>query len=210
MSQPIRSCRRSAWRSQTSMQRSDKTEAPSVTVPEALADLLLNPKQRLLRLWNWKAALLSACVRGTVFFCVNIGAAIGAMCLEAAFYATVAGFFGAMIQAFRRARPVWAAAMTVMLFMPAVDHTIEYALHYANGTKKLTASIAASVSLSMLSSVFNLFAMRRGVLIVGDERASLIDDLRRLPRVIFDFFMTIPRALWRSIIRHRDTETPRG
>ena len=56
------------------MQRSDKTEAPSVTVPEALADLLLNPKQRLLRLWNWKAALLSACVRGTVFFCVNIGA----------------------------------------------------------------------------------------------------------------------------------------
>src|SRR6266545_4148845 len=74
MSQPIRSCRRSAWRSQTSMQRSDKTEAPSVTVPEALADLLLNPKQRLLRLWNWKAALLSACVRGTVFFCVNIGA----------------------------------------------------------------------------------------------------------------------------------------
>ena len=130
------------------MQRSDKTEAPSVTVPEALADLLLNPKQRLLRLWNWKAALLSACVRGTAFFCVNIGAgigaAIGAMCLEAAFYATVAGFFGAMIQAFRRVRPVWVAAMTVMLIMPAVDHTIEYALHYANGTKKLAASVAAS------------------------------------------------------------------
>ena len=196
------------------MQQSDKTEAPSVTVPEALADLLLNPKQRLLRLWNWKAALLSACVRGTVFFCVNIGAglgaAIGAMCLEAALYATVAGFFGATIQAFRRARPVWAAAMTLMLFMPAVDHTLEYALHYANGTKKLAASIAASVSLSMLSSVFNLFAMRRGILIVGDERASLIDDLRRLPRVIFDFVMTIPRALRRIRICHRDTKTKRN
>jgi hypothetical protein len=97
----------------------------------------------------------------------------------------------------------------VILFMPAVDHTIEYALHYANGTKKLAASIAASVSLSMLSSVFNLFAMRRGVLIVGDERASLIDDLRRLPRVIFDFVMTIPRTLRRIRICHRDTETQR-
>src|SRR5215831_4027475 len=148
--QPILSCRRSAWRSQTSMLRSDKTEAPSMTVPEALADLLLNPKRRLLRLWNWKAALLSACVRGAVFFCANIsaglGAAIGAMCLEAALYATVAGFFGAMIQAFRRARPVWAAAITVMVLLPVVDHTLEYTLHYANGTKKLAASMAASVS----------------------------------------------------------------
>ena len=183
------------------MRRSDDTTLQPVSVAEALADLLLNPWRRLLLRWNWKTALLSACVRGTIFFIANLGAgmgaAIGAMCLEAAFYAVIAGFFGAMIQAFRRARPVWAAAMTVMLFMPAVDHTIEYALHYANGTKKLAASIAASVSLSMLSSVFNLFAMRRGVLIVGDERASLIDDLRRLPRVVFDFVMTIPRALWR-------------
>jgi hypothetical protein len=183
------------------MRQSDNITLPPVSVVEALADLLLNPKQRLLRRWNWKAALLSACVRGAIFFCVNIeaglSAAIGAMCLEAAFYATVAGFFGAMIQAFRRARPVWVAAMTVMLLMPAVDHTLEYALHYANGTKKLAASIAASVSLSMLSAAFNLFAMRRGVLIVGDERASLIDDLRRMPRVVFDFVMAIPRALWR-------------
>src|SRR5262245_3233927 len=183
------------------MQRSDKTTLPSVSVSAALTDLLLNPKQQLLRRWNWKAALLSACVRGTVFFCVNIGAglgaAIGAMCLEAALYATVAGFFGATIQAFRRARPVWAAAMTVMVLLPAVDHTIEYALHSANGTKRLAASMAASVSLSMLSAVFNLFAMRRGVLIVGEERASLIDDLRRMPRVVFDFVMAAPRALWR-------------
>jgi len=183
------------------MQRSDKTTLPPVSVPEALADLLLNPGQRLLRRWNWKTALLSACLRGTIFFCANIGAglgaAIGAMGVEAALFATLAGFYGALAEAFRRAQPVWAATITVMVLMPAINHTLEYILHYASGTKRLSAGVAASISLSIFSAVFNLFAMRRGVLIVGEERASLIDDLRRMPRVVLDFVMAVPRALWR-------------
>ncbi len=187
------------------MRRSDRTTSPLVSVPEALADLLLNPWRRLLLRWNWKTALLSACVRGTIFFVANLGAglgaAIGAMSIEAALFATLAGFYGAMAQAFRCAQPAWAATMTVMALVPAVNHTLEYLLHYASGAKRIAAGVAASISLSILSAVFNLFAMRRGVLIVGDERASLIDDLRRMPRVVFDFVLVIPRALWRIGIR---------
>jgi hypothetical protein len=186
--------------------------AQSVTVPATLAGLLINPG-RLLLSWNWKTALLSACVRGTIFFVSNLGAGLGeaiaAMAVEAALFATLAGFYGALAQSFRHARPAWAATMTVMILMPAVNHTLEYALHNANDTEKIAAGVAASISLSILSAMFNLFAMRRGVLIVGDERASLIDDLRRMPRVVFDFVMAIPRALWRTIFRHRDTETQR-
>jgi hypothetical protein len=96
-----------------------------------------------------------------------------------------------------------------MILAPAVNHTLEYLLHYANGTKRIAAGVAASISLSILSAMFNLFAMRRGVLIVGDERASLIDDLRRMPRLVFDFVMTIPQALWRIMHCHRDTEAQR-
>jgi hypothetical protein len=186
--------------------------AQSVTVPAALAGLLINPG-RLLLSWNWKTALLSACVRGTIFFVSNLGAGLGeaiaAMAVEAALFATLAGFYGALAQSFRHARPAWAATMTVMILMPAVNHTLEYALHNASDTEKIAAGVAASISLSILSAMFNLFAMRRGVLIVGDERASLIDDLRRMPRVVFDFVMAIPRALWRTIFRHRDTKTQR-
>ncbi len=198
-----------------SLGRSDETTLrPAPESPlAALAGLILDPKERLLRRWNWKAAILSALVRGTIFFCANIGAgfaaAVSAMCLEAALYATVAGFFGAIVQAFRKTRPVWAAAMILMVLLPVVDHALEYVLHYANGTKKLAAGMAASISLSTLSAAFNLFAMRRGALIVGEESAPLIDDLRRAPRVVFDFFMAIPRALWRIRLRHRDTEAQR-
>jgi hypothetical protein len=177
-------------------------------VPAALADLFLNPGRLLLH-WNWKTALLSACVRGTIFFVSNLGAGLGAavaaMSVEAALFAALAGFYGALAQTFRRAQPAWAATMTVMILMPAVNHTLEYALHNANGTEKIKAGVATSISLSVLSAMFNLFAMRRGVLIVGDERASLIDDLRRMPRVIFDFVMAIPRALLIIRFRHRDT-----
>ncbi len=183
------------------MLQSDKIEAPVMSVPQTLADLLLNPRRRLLLCWNWKTALLSACVRGSLFFVANAGAGIGeavsAMGVEAALFATLSGFYGALAQAFRLAQPAWAATMTIMGLMPAINHSLEYALHYASGTERLGAGVAASVSLSIISAMFNLFAMRRGVLIVGDERASLIDDLRRMPRVVFDFFMAIPRALWR-------------
>jgi hypothetical protein len=195
------------------MRRSDDTTLQPVSVAEALAGLLLNPWRRLLLRWNWKTALLSACVRGTIFFIANLGAglgaAIGAMGVEAVLFATLAGFYGALAQAFRRAHPVWAAAMTVTILIPAVNHTLEYVLHYANSTKRIAAALAASVSLSILSALFNLFVMRRGVLIVGDERAPLIDDLRRMPRLVFDFVMAVPRALWQLIVRHRDTETQR-
>src|SRR5262249_17438804 len=149
--------------------------------------------------WNWKSAVLSACLRGGVFFAANLGAgmaaALGAMRVESAFYVTVAGFYGAMIEAFRRARPPWQATLTVMLLMPAANHTVEFALHWASGTKKLKTSIIASVCVSMLSAVFNLFAMRRGVFIVGAERQSLLEDFRRLPRILFDFLVAVPRAI---------------
>ena len=185
------------------MPQSDKTTTSPLSVPEAFVDLLLNPGRRLLLLWNWKTALLSACVRGTIFFLANIGAglgaAIGAMGVEAALFATLAGFYGALAQAFRLAQPAWAATMTVMALMPTINHSLEYVLHSASGTERLATGLVASISLSVISAVFNLFAMRRGVLIVGDERASLINDLRRMPRVVFDFVMAVPRALWRLI-----------
>src|SRR5262245_22758624 len=119
--QPVRSRRRVTWRLPTSMPQSDNTQP--VTVPAALAYLLINPGRLLLR-WNWKTATLSACARGTLFFISNLGAglsaAIAAMIVEAALFATLAGFYGAVVQTFRRAQPAWAATMTVLILTPTV------------------------------------------------------------------------------------------
>ncbi|MBS1790814.1 MAG: hypothetical protein JST85_24065 [Acidobacteria bacterium] len=175
-------------------------ESNSVTVGVAALKLLRHPVENLIRRWNWKSAMLSALTRGALFFFANLGAgisaAVGAMSVEAAFYITVAGFYGSATEAFRRARPTWLATVVMMVVMPSINHLLEFALHWSHGTKKLTTGIIASVAFSMLSAVFNLFAMQRGAFIVGAERQSLLDDFRQLPRIIFDFLTVVPRAVW--------------
>ncbi len=180
------------------------------TVRDVLTGFAIHPYENLIRRWNWKSAVISACVRGSLFFVTNIGAgfnaALDAMIIESAFYITTAGFYGAMIQSFRRAQPVWAATAAVMVLMPTVNHSLELALHWIGGTENLATSIIASVCFSMFSAAFNLFAMRRGALIVGDEKQSLIADLRRLPFIVFEFLTAIARAPWRRVSRSSSKE----
>ena len=169
-------------------------------VSEVVWNLFRHPVENLIRQWNWKSAVLSALTRGALFFFANLGAgfsaAIGSMGLEMAFYITVAGFYGSATEAFRKARPAWLATAMMMFVMPAINHSLEFALHWSSGTKKLTTSIIVSVAFSMLSAMFNLFAMQRGAFIVGAERQSLLEDFRQTPRIIFDFLTFVPRAVW--------------
>ena len=185
--------------------RETSPPAAAPTVGAVLRHLLRHPIRQLLRRWNWKAALLSACLRGTLFFVATLKAgpraALSALLLEAAFYATVAGFYGALLEAFRLARPVWAATLTVMLLLPTLNHTLEFALHWLNGTPQLKTALLASILVSLCSACFNLFAMRRGVLLVGAERRSLLSDLRLLPNVVAEFLLVLPLALWRGLVK---------
>lgn len=178
------------------------TNYDAPTVGAVLRGLLCHPVNHLLRRWNWKSAVLSALIRGLLFFIVNISAgwaaALNAMSIESAFYITTAGFYGALTQSFRRARPAWLATLTVMLLIPASNHTLEFLFHWLGGTEKLARSIIVSICFSMLSAAFNLFAMRRGAFIVGAERQSLRADLGQVPRLIFDFLTALPRAWWQQ------------
>lgn len=175
------------------------------TVGAVLAALVRQPVSLLVRRWNWKTAMLSAATRGALFFFANLeaglNAALTAMSLEAACYAVLAGFYGAFLQSFRRAQPAWAATLTVMILLPAFNHTLELLVHWLNGTPQLGRSILVSICFSLLSACFNLFAMRRGVFIVGHERRSLLADVLSLPRVLAQFLTAVPVAWWQCIKR---------
>src|SRR5262249_50291441 len=142
--------------------------------------------------------------RGAIFFSVNLLAgvvsAVSALATEFLFRPLVAGFDGAVIESFRSTRPEWGATLVVVVALPAINHLIEVAVHWTRGTQRLGASILASVSFSALSGLFNLFAMRRGVLIVGEGQHSILEDLRRLPVVIGAFLMAAPRFALRLAI----------
>ena len=141
--------------------------------------------------WNYKSAVLSALVRAPVFFAANLSAgadaALAAFVTEFVFRFATAGFYGALTQAFRRVEPALHGTVAAVVVLPTVAHTLEFAVHWLRGTPELAVSIAASIAFTALSTAFNLFAMRRGALIAGEGGASLLADLRRMPRLVLSF-----------------------
>jgi hypothetical protein len=161
------------------------------TPASVLRNLIRNPVPLLIRRWNWKSALFSSTMRAAVFFVANLSsgieAATGALTAEFLYRALTAGFYGALTQAFRTAEPRWAATAVVIVGVPGVSHLIEFAVHWMRGTPNLRTSILASLCFTMFSTLFNLHAMRRGVLIVGTGEKSLAGDMRSLPETIWSF-----------------------
>lgn len=156
----------------------------------------------LLAKWNWKAALLSATIRGTIFFTTNLAAGLAAaqraVTVDALFRIPLAGCYAAIIQSAATASgafPAWIA----VLIVPVVSHAIEFAVHSAAGTPAVHTSVALSAAFSVASSAFEWFAMRRGALIVGSEAASLRSDMQRLPRLVASFLAAPVVALRASL-----------
>lgn len=141
--------------------------------------------------WNWKAALTSAIVRGAVFFAVNLtagaDAARAALVTELALRGVTSGFYGAITARFRRVEPQWAATVAASVLLPLLSHAVEWLVHWLRHTEALAASIAASACLTVVSTAFNLHIMRQGVLIVGSGSQSLRQDLCALPRLLVTF-----------------------
>jgi thiamine transporter ThiT len=175
------------------------------TVREVITSLVRHPVRNLFVRWNWKAALLSSLLRGTIFFCTNLisgfHAAIGAMLAEFALRATTSGFYGAITESLSAARPPWAATVAAMVLLPFLAHTLEFLVHWLRGTPKLGLSIATSVIFTAFSTAFNLFAMRRGVLITNGECKSLSHDLSRIPLLLLEFLLAGPKHIGRVVSR---------
>ena len=89
--------------------------------------------------------------------------------------------------------------MVAMIAVPAVSHSIELTIHVLRGTPKILTSVIASVCFTAVSTLFNLYAMRRGALVVGAGSDSVGGDLKRVPRLIGGFLAAAPMLLWRTL-----------
>lgn len=176
-----------------------------MSVFDVLRRLWNEPGEMLLRRWNWKSAIFSSLIRAMIFFLTNLAAgwraATGAMFAEFVYRAISAGFYGALTQAFREVEPEWAASIAVSILLPLSSHSIELAIHLMRHTPKLYTSIITSVCFTVVSTLFNQYAMRRGALVVGKGAGSVASDLRRVPVLIAGFVACSPIALYRSLSR---------
>ena len=162
-----------------------------MTVAGVLRELARHPRHYIVTQWNWKSAVLSAILRGAIFFTTNltfgIEAAARALLVDAVFRVPLVGVYAAVTQAFKAAEPAWAASIAVVA-LAAFAHLVELCVHWFAGTPGVQASVLASIAFSGVSSLFSLFAMRRGVLVVGGKDAAPFGrDLLRLPGIALDF-----------------------
>ena len=142
--------------------------------------------------WNWKTAIMSVFLRGSVFFLTNLAfgfrTATRAWLVDTVFRIPLVGAYCAIDQAFTNAQPVWAASVMVMVLVPVLARAIEFLIHWTAGTPEVLTGALVSLAFSAVSNPFTLFAMRRGALVVGAQDAdSFSRDLLRLPRIAIDF-----------------------
>ena len=110
---------------------------------------------------------------------------------------------GAIIQSFSKVEPAWHAVLTVPIVLATFSHLVEFGVQtvYDNqtGVNGKGKAIAISVLVSAISAVFNLFAMRRGALLVKDEsQQSIWRDLSRMPWLAFEFISFPLIWTWRK------------
>jgi hypothetical protein len=179
---------------------------PTNTISEAWMNLLRNPSL-FIRYWNYKGAILSGMLRAPIFLITyligkeSIKLAIGAALVQFTFRFLFAGVGGALIQGFRRVEPPWKALLTILMVVPIISHLLEFLFQftfaYVTGTNDHTdEAIVRSICVSILSALFTLFIMRRNIMIVGEEESkSLLSDIIRLPRMLFQFCAFIPNEI---------------
>jgi len=189
-------------------------EIPLLDVLRSLAG---HPLQIITR-WNWKSALLGALLRASFYFTVyqasreSLIVTMTAVLVELSFRFFTSGVSGAVVQSFRRAQPAWLAILIVTLSLPIFSHTVEFIAHYsqerhfsnvfpASENNARTYAFTISVLFSAVSAMFNLFAMRHGVLLVGagKETKSLWSDLKKIPFLVLEFITYLPILILRFI-----------
>ena len=157
-----------------------------LSLGKAIMGFFLDPYNTLIQSWNWKSAVMSSLVRGGIFFSVNathsLEAGISAFMTELVLRGSLSGFYGAITQHLSRVRPVWHSAIGALVLLPFANHILEFIVHYLRGTVKLWESIVASVCFTAISSLYHIFIMRRGVMIVGEGSQSLLRDLMIAPK----------------------------
>jgi hypothetical protein len=166
----------------------------------ALRDIAYRPVKTLVPPWSWKAAALSALLRGITFFVGNLRSghqpALQAMTVEAVFAIFTAGLIGAVSQRLRASQPVWQTAAIVCLGLPALMVVAQLGVHRAAHTPQVGAGVLASFCFAATSSAFSWYAMRHGALLGGTDSTSLVHDIRSLPGITLNFALAVPRTLY--------------
>jgi hypothetical protein len=184
------------------MRNSSQQKSP-VEVVAVLSDLVSHPAQTFFYSWNWKSAVLSAMLRAPIFLVATMRHGLKAISIavitEVVFSGVISGCYGAVVQRLRRARPLWAASLLILIVFPVLVLWLDCLLHLFTGMPNLKGGMLGAGALCLLSSLFNWYVMSRNGLLVGEGAHSFSSDLKRMPRLVMEFVSAFPRHCYRLL-----------
>ena len=142
--------------------------------------------------WNWKCALLSAAARSIVYLAAmartRSHGSLAIVLVEMAYVTLTAGIYAGHA-AEGPGLPLPPARQSDRgLGVPALAQFLDWLTHHAAGAAAPARANLAVCIFTAVSALFHLYIMRRGVFLTGHGR-SLVDDFRRMPRLIAGFVL---------------------
>jgi hypothetical protein len=132
-----------------------------------------------------------------------------AVAVEIAYVTSTAGLYAGMQQRALALRSRLLGSLVVVVGVPSLAQGLDWLAHRAIGQLAPTRALFAVCLFTLLSALFHLRVMRRGVFLTGRAGCTLSDDFRRMPRLVLAFLL-IPREFLSSVafrsIRPPETE----
>ena len=153
--------------------------------------------------WNWKCALLSATARSIVYLAALARSgphkSLSIVVVEIAYVTLTAGIYAGAQQKALGLRSRLLGNFTIAVGVPALSQILDWLAHCAVGAPVPQHAMVAVSVFTLISALFHLFVMRRGVFLSGCGH-SLAGDFRRVPRLLVRF-VTAPVILVTSLAR---------
>jgi hypothetical protein len=149
--------------------------------------------------WNWKCALLSATARSIVYTAAmahsTLHCGLSVVLVEMGYVALTAGLYAGMQQKALGFRSRLLGNLTVVFGVPLLAQALDWLTHRAAGAPTPGKATVAVCVFAVVSALFHLHVMRRGAFLTGAQGRALIEDFRRMPRLMAGFVLEPVRFL---------------
>ena len=141
---------------------------------------------------------MSAAVRSLVYLAAmarsGLHGRLAVVAVEMAYVTLTSGLYAGMQQRALALRSHIFGNLIVVVGVPGLAQFLDWLTHRAVGPAAPPRAILAASIFTLVSTLFHLHIMRRGVFLTGHTGRTLADDFRRMPRLVLDLVLR-PYAL---------------
>lgn len=159
--------------------------------------------------WNWKCALMSAVVRSLVYGIAMVRGGnrerLAVIGIEMLYVTLTAGIYAGLQQRALSIRRRWLGDVCIVLLVPGLSQVLDWLVHRIAGAPAPARAFTGAVAFTVISALFHRHVMRQGTFLTGEAEASVIEDFRRIPKLLVSF-VSWPGALLLSLLARTERQ----